>query len=54
MLPDRLANVSPYQQFLCAITQSYERTLKGVPIDLAPDLYQAAGFKELDGTSQTT
>jgi len=44
----RLANVSPHQQFMCAITQSHERTLKGVPIDFAPDLYQAAGFKELD------
>jgi hypothetical protein len=47
-LPDRLANVCPYRQFMCAITQSHERTPKGVPIDFAPDLYQAAGFKELD------
>jgi hypothetical protein len=47
-LPDRLANVCPYRQFMCAITQSHERTPKGVPIDSAPDLYQAAGSKELD------
>ena len=47
-LPDRLANVCPYRQFMCAITQSHERTPKGVPIDFAPDLYQAAGSKELD------
>jgi hypothetical protein len=33
-----------------AVTQSHERTPKGVPIDFAPDLYQAAGFEELDGT----
>ena len=47
-LPDRLANVCPCRQFMCAITQSHERTAKGVPIDFAPDLYQAAGSKELD------
>src|SRR6202022_1394882 len=47
-LPDRLANVCPYRQFMCAIAQSHERTPKGVPIDSAPDLYQAAGSKELD------
>jgi hypothetical protein len=48
ILPDRLANVSPYRQFMCAITQSHERTPKGVPIDFAPHLYQAARFKEPD------
>jgi hypothetical protein len=47
-LPDRLANVCPYRQFMCAVTQSHERTPKGVPIDFAPDLYQAASSKELD------
>jgi hypothetical protein len=50
MLPDRLANVGPYRQVMGAITQSHERSPKGVPIDCAPHLYQAAGFKELDGT----
>jgi hypothetical protein len=49
-LPDRLANVCPYRQFMCAITQSHERTPKRVPIDFAPDLHQAAGSKELDRT----
>jgi hypothetical protein len=48
ILPDRLANVCPNRQFMFAITQSHERTPKGVPIDFAPNLYQAAGFKELD------
>ena len=28
----------------------WERTPKGMPVDFAPDLYQAAGSKELDGT----
>ena len=36
--------------FMCAITQSHERTAKGVPFDFAPDLYQAAGSKELAWT----
>jgi|SRR5438034_5263856 len=47
-LPDRLANICPYGQFMCAITQSHERTPKGVPIDFATDLHQSAGPKELD------
>jgi hypothetical protein len=47
-LPHRLANVCPHRQFMCAIAQSHERTPKGVAIDFAPDLYQAARSKELD------
>src|SRR4029077_10006462 len=48
ILPDRLAKVCVYRQFMRAITQSHERTPKGVAIDFAADLYQSPGSKKLD------
>jgi hypothetical protein len=48
ILSDRLANVCPNWQFMCAITQSHERTPKRVAIDFSPHLYLAAGPEEFD------